>query len=87
MKEESIGDDRHWMYRDGMVEHDMLSAGFLALLEELGIYDNTMIMYSTDNGPHKNHMARWGNHPFRGEKNTNWEGGWRVPAMVDGPVG
>ena len=72
-------------YGDGMVEHDMHVGKFLALLDELGISDNTIVMYSTDNGPHKNTWPDAGLNPFRGEKNTNWEGGWRVPAMVRWP--
>ena len=72
-------------YADGMVEHDMHIGLFLDLLDELGIADNTMVFYSTDNGPHMNTWpdAAWS--PFHGEKNTNWEGGWRVPAMVRWP--
>ncbi len=72
-------------YADGMVEHDMHIGKFLSLLDELGIADNTLLFYSTDNGPHMNTWpdAAW--NPFRGEKNTNWEGGWRVPAMVRWP--
>ncbi len=72
-------------YGDGMVEHDMHVGKFLDLLDELGITDNTIVMYSTDNGPHKNTWPDAGINPFRGEKNTNWEGGWRVPAMVRWP--
>ncbi|MCF8715566.1 arylsulfatase [Joostella atrarenae] len=72
-------------YGDGMVEHDMHIGMFLDLLDELGIADNTIVMYSTDNGPHKNTWPDAGLNPFRGEKNTNWEGGWRVPAMVRWP--
>jgi len=72
-------------YADGMVEHDMTVGKFLALLDELGIADNTMVFYSTDNGPHMNTWPDAGWNPFRGEKNTNWEGGWRVPAMVRWP--
>lgn len=72
-------------YGDGMVEHDMHVGKFLALLDELKITDNTIVMYSTDNGPHKNTWPDAGINPFRGEKNTNWEGGWRVPAMVRWP--
>ncbi len=72
-------------YGDGMVEHDMHIGKFLALLDELGITDNTIVVYSTDNGPHKNTWPDAGSNPFRGEKNTNWEGGWRVPAMVRWP--
>lgn len=72
-------------YGDGMVEHDMHIGLFLDLLDELGIADNTIVVYSTDNGPHKNTWPDAGSNPFRGEKNTNWEGGWRVPAMVRWP--
>jgi arylsulfatase len=72
-------------YADGMVEHDMHIGKFLTLLDELGIADNTIIFYSTDNGPHYNTWPDAAATPFRGEKNTNWEGGWRVPAMVRWP--
>jgi arylsulfatase len=72
-------------YGDGMVEHDMHIGLFLDLLDELGIADNTLVFYSTDNGPHMNTWPDAGMTPFRGEKNTNWEGGWRVPAMVRWP--
>ena len=72
-------------YADGMVEHDMHIGKFLAKLDELGIADNTIVFYSTDNGPHYNTWPDAAATPFRGEKNTNWEGGWRVPAMVRWP--
>ncbi len=72
-------------YSDGMVEHDMHVGKFVELLDELGIADNTILFYSTDNGPHYNTWPDAGSTPFRGEKNTNWEGGWRVPAMVRWP--
>ena len=72
-------------YSDGMVEHDMHIGQFLDLLDELGIADDTMVFYSTDNGPHYNTWPDAASTPFRGEKNTNWEGGWRVPAMVRWP--
>jgi arylsulfatase A-like enzyme len=72
-------------YADGMVEHDRHVGKFLAKLDELGIADNTIVFYSTDNGPHMNTWPDAGWNPFRGEKNTNWEGGWRVPAMVRWP--
>jgi arylsulfatase len=72
-------------YADGMVEHDMHIGKFLALLDELGIADETIVHYSTDNGPHMNTWPDGGMTPFWGEKNTNWEGGWRVPAMVRWP--
>ena len=72
-------------YADGMVEHDMHVGKFLKLLDEMGIAENTIVFYSTDNGPHMNTWPDAGWNPFRGEKNTNWEGGWRVPAMVRWP--
>jgi arylsulfatase len=72
-------------YADGMVEHDMHVGKFLKLLDELGVADNTIVFYSTDNGPHYNTWPDAAATPFRGEKNTNWEGGWRVPAMVRWP--
>ncbi len=72
-------------YSDGMVEHDMQVGQLLDLLDELGIVDNTIVFYSTDNGPHYNTWPDAASTPFRGEKNTNWEGGWRVPAMVRWP--
>jgi arylsulfatase len=72
-------------YGDGMVEHDMHVGELLDLLDELGIADNTIVQYGTDNGPHKNTWPDAGVNPFRGEKNTNWEGGWRTPSMVRWP--
>ncbi|MEA3412138.1 MAG: arylsulfatase [Pseudomonadota bacterium] len=72
-------------YSDGMVEHDMHIGKFLDTLDELGISDNTIVFYSTDNGPHYNTWPDAAATPFRGEKNTNWEGGWRVPSMVRWP--
>lgn len=72
-------------YSDGMVEHDMHVGKFLEKLDELGIADNTIVFYSTDNGPHMNTWPDAAMTPFRGEKNTNWEGAFRVPAMVRWP--
>ena len=72
-------------YTVGMVEHDMHIGKFLALLDELGLADNTIVHYSTDNGPHYNTWPDAAATPFRGEKNTNWEGGWRVPCAVRWP--
>ncbi|KPK52800.1 MAG: arylsulfatase [Thiotrichales bacterium SG8_50] len=72
-------------YADGMVEHDMHIGKFLKLLDELKVADNTIVHYSTDNGPHYNTWPDAAATPFRGEKNTNWEGGWRVPAAVRWP--
>jgi arylsulfatase len=72
-------------YSCGMVEHDDHIGLFLDKLDELGIADNTIVFYSTDNGPHYNTWPDAAATPFRGEKNTNWEGGWRVPSMVRWP--
>ena len=72
-------------YADGMIEHDRHVGRLLNKLDELGISDNTIVFYSTDNGPHMNTWPDAGQTPFRGEKNTNWEGGWRVPAMIRWP--
>ena len=85
VKDELRGISGQDEYADGMVEHDMHVGKLLDLLDELGITDNTIVHYSTDNGPHMNTWpdAAWS--PFRGEKNTNWEGGWRVPSAVRWP--
>ena len=85
VKEELRGISGQDEYADGMVEHDMHIGKFLKKLDELGIADNTIVFYSTDNGPHYNTWPDAAATPFRGEKNTNWEGGWRVPAMVRWP--
>jgi arylsulfatase len=85
VKDELRGISGQDEYSDGMVEHDMHVGKFLSLLDELGIADNTLVLYSTDNGPHMNTWPDAAMTPFRGEKNTNWEGGWRVPAAVRWP--
>jgi arylsulfatase len=85
VKEEHRGISGQDEYSDGMVEHDMHIGEFLKVLDELGIADNTIVFYSTDNGPHYNTWPDAASTPFFGEKNTNWEGGWRVPAMVRWP--
>jgi arylsulfatase len=72
-------------YSAGMVEHDMHIGQFLDALDELGIADNTIVHYATDNGPHYNTWPDAASTPFRGEKNTNWEGGWRVPCALRWP--
>ena len=72
-------------YTAGMIEHDGHIGQFLDKLDELGIADNTIVFYSTDNGPHMNTWPDAAMTPFWGEKNTQWEGGWRVPAMVRWP--
>lgn len=72
-------------YVDGMIEHDGHVGQLLDKLDELGITDNTVVMYSTDNGPHKNTWPDAGTSPFRNEKNSNWEGAFRVPAIMSWP--
>jgi arylsulfatase A-like enzyme len=68
-----------------MIEHDQIVGKLLQKLEELGIVDSTIVMYSTDNGPHMNSWPDAGMTPFRNEKNSNWEGAFRVPCMVRWP--
>jgi len=85
LKEESVGVTGIGLYPDGMVEHDKNIGKVLAKLEELGIYDNTMIMYSTDNGAEKFTWPDGGTTPFAGEKGTTWEGGFRVPSVIKWP--
>jgi arylsulfatase len=68
-----------------MIDHDALVGDLLGLVDELGIAEDTIVIYSTDNGPHMNSWPDAGMTPFRGEKNTNWEGAYRVPAMVRWP--
>jgi arylsulfatase len=72
-------------YADGMIEHDRHVGRLLDKLDELGLTENTIVFYGTDNGVHMNTWPDAGMTPFRGEKNTNWEGGWRVPAIVRWP--
>jgi arylsulfatase len=72
-------------YTDGMIEHDGHVGQLLKLLDELGIADDTLVMYSTDNGPHYNTWPDAGTMPFRSEKNSNWEGAYRVPCFVRWP--
>jgi arylsulfatase len=85
LKKESEGKTGLGIYPDGMVEHDALVGEVLKALDDLGLADNTIVMYSTDNGAEKFTWPDGGQSPFRGEKNTNWEGGYRVPAMVRWP--
>lgn len=72
-------------YNDVMVAHDENIGRMLDKLDALGIAEDTIVMYSTDNGPHYNSWPDAGITPFRSEKNTNWEGGWRVPAFLRWP--
>jgi arylsulfatase A-like enzyme len=85
LKPESQGKTGLGIYPDGMVEHDGHVGQLLDKLRELGLEDNTIVMYSTDNGAEKFTWPDGGQSPFRGEKNTNWEGGYRVPCAIRWP--
>ncbi|QOL25756.1 arylsulfatase [Thalassotalea sp. LPB0316] len=80
-----LGKSGQGFYNDVMVAHDELVGRMLDKLDELKIADNTIVMYSTDNGVHFNTWPDAGVTPFRSEKNSNWEGAYRVPAMVRWP--
>ena len=85
LKKESEGVTGLGPYADGMVEHDKMVGQVMAKLKELGLEENTIVMYATDNG---NELCLWpdgGTSFFRGEKNTQWEGGYRVPCMIKWP--
>ena len=86
-KPESIGQAGRWQspYHDTMIDHDRNVGQMLDLLDELGIAGNTFVMYSSDNGPHMNSWPDGAMTPFRSEKNTNWEGAFRVPLLVRWP--
>jgi arylsulfatase A-like enzyme len=85
LKKESKGKTGLGVYPDGMVEHDGHIGQLLDKLKELGLEDNTIVMYSTDNGAEKFTWPDGGTSPFRGEKNENWEGGYRVPCAIRWP--
>jgi arylsulfatase A-like enzyme len=85
LKKECAGKTGLGVTADGMVEHDRQVGQLLAKLDELGIADNTIVMYSTDNGAESLSWPDGGTTPFRGEKDTNWEGGWRVPTAIRWP--
>ena len=85
LKPESQGKTGLGIYPDGMVEHDGQVGELLKKLDDLGIANNTIVIYTTDNGAETFSWPDGGTTPFRGEKNTNWEGGYRVPAMVRWP--
>jgi len=86
-KPSSLGQAGRWQspYHDTMIDHDKHVGELLSLLDELGIADDTFVMYSTDNGPHMNTWPDGAMTPFRSEKNTNWEGAFRVPMVVRWP--
>ena len=85
LKKESKGKTGLGIYPDGMVEHDGHIGQLLDKLKELGLEENTIVMYSTDNGAEKFTWPDGGTSPFRGEKNENWEGGYRVPCAIRWP--
>jgi len=85
LKKESAGKTGFGIYADGMVEHDGMVGQLLEELKKLGVEDNTIVMYSTDNGAEFMNWPDGGTTWFRGEKNTQWEGGFRVPAMIRWP--
>ena len=72
-------------YSDRMVTHDEQIGQMLDKLDQLGIADNTIVMYSTDNGPENDTWPDGANTPFRSQKDTNWEGAWRVPCFIRWP--
>ena len=86
LKSKSVGVTGQGLYADGMAEHDGHVGQLLDKLDKLGIADNTIVMYSTDNGAELLLWPDGGYTPYRGEKNSNWEGGYRVPMMVRWPA-
>ncbi len=86
-KKRSLGKAGRWQspYHDTMIDHDKNVGDVLGYLDDLGITDDTFVMYSTDNGPHMNTWPDAGTTPFRSEKNTNWEGAFRVPLLIRWP--
>jgi len=86
-KPESLGQAGRWQspYHDTMVDHDKNVGSVLDLIDQLGIADDTFVMYSTDNGPHMNSWPDGAMTPFRSEKDTNWEGAFRIPMLVRWP--
>jgi arylsulfatase len=85
LRKESEGKTGLGVYADGMVEHDGHVGQVLAKLKELGLEENTIVMYSTDNGSESFSWPDGGTTMFRGEKNTQWEGGYRVPTLIRWP--
>ena len=85
LKPESQGVTGQGIYADGMVEHDGHVGQLLDTLDTLGLADNTMVLYTTDNGAEVFSWPDGGTIPFRGEKNDNWEGGFRIPMLIRWP--
>ena len=85
VRKDNLGKTGLGFYADGMVEHDALVGNLLDHLDQLQVSDNTIVLYLTDNGPMVCLYPDSGTTPFRGEKNTNWEGGWRTPALIRWP--
>jgi arylsulfatase len=83
--QKNLGKSGQDPYSDRMVVHDEQIGQMLDKLDELGIADNTIVMYSTDNGPENDTWPDGANTPFRSQKDTNWEGGWRVPCFMRWP--
>jgi arylsulfatase len=82
IKKETVGKSGKGFYNDAMVEHDEHVGKLLNLLDELGITEDTIVLYSTDNGPHYNTWPDGAISPWRSEKNSNWEGAFRVPSFA-----
>jgi len=85
VKKDDLGKTGLGFYADGMVEHDVLVGKLLKTVDDLGLAENTIVIYTTDNGPMVCLYPDSGTTPFRGEKNTNWDGGWRVPTLIRWP--
>ncbi|QDT53079.1 Arylsulfatase [Caulifigura coniformis] len=85
VRPENLGKTGLGFYADGMVEHDAIIGKLLDYVDKLGVKENTIVIYTTDNGPMTCMFPDGGFTPFRSEKNTNWDGGWRVPAMIRWP--
>ena len=86
-KPASVGQSGRWQdtYHDVMIDHDRNVGTVLAKLDEFGLTENTIVIYGTDNGPHANTWPDGATTPFRSEKNTNWEGAFRVPYLIRWP--